>query len=454
MILLLACAESAAPVVAPPTAAPAADAPDLVLIGVAGLRSDPVARGSDWFFSAYSAEHGVVYENAYASTPSTFVSLGSLLTGRYPSNVPLCGFPWDPEDPPGDAPWCTHLPDVPTLPSVLGLYGYRTALLTADVQGAESLGVPFQDRIVVSERWADTTTDWGAVTTAATRWWEADASRPRLLVVATADLNVRTAMALREKMGLDVVNAEGAPMNVNGRRVLGRYREAITETGKATHTLLDTLRAKSTRRTWAAVFGINGINLGDSGVPSHALRGRSWSDILIDRTVHVPLALIGPPDSPPAKVESQVVELVDLLPTLVTLGGGVVPASLPGQDLLGITQADPAATAYAEFGDMLSVRQGDWFWSVRAFFFNRSSLDPELTNFVVDYRPDAQKMWLNRLGSDPFQERNLLESDAAKAAEMNALLVRLRTGPGAPPAGGLDARKIWELRMSPADGYW
>ena len=453
MILLLACAEPEAPSAAAPSTTAAATAPDLVLIGVAGLRSDPVSRTSDWFFQAYASEHGVVFSNAYAATPSTFVSLGSLLTGRYPSNIPMCGFPWDPEDPPGQAPWCTTLPDVPTLPSVLALYGYRTALLTADVQGAASLGVPFQDRLVVSERWSDTTTDWQKVTEAATKWWDADATHPRLLVVATAGMNVRTARELREKTGLDKVDSEGAPTDVNGRRVLGRYREAATQAGKDTHALLDTLRGRSTRPTWAAVFGINGINLGDSSVPSHALRGRSWSDILIDRTVHVPLALVGPSHGPAAHIESQVVELVDLLPTLVKLGGGVVPASLPGQDLLSLT-TDPEATAYAEFGDMLAVRRGDWFWSVRAFFFNRSSLDPELTNFVVDYRPNPAKMWLNRLENDPFQERNLLQSEPAQAEAMNALLVRLRTGPGAPPPGGLDARKIWELRMSPADGYW
>ena len=107
-----------------------------------------------------------------------------------------------------------------------------------------------------------------------------------------------------------------------------------------------------------------------AAVPHQALRDRSWSDILVDRTLHVPLALVGPADAPPARVEEQVVELVDLMPTFLAKAGAVPPASIPGQDLLSASfSADPAATAYAEFGDMLAVRQGSRMWSVRAFFF-------------------------------------------------------------------------------------
>ncbi|MDP2311356.1 MAG: sulfatase-like hydrolase/transferase [Pseudomonadota bacterium] len=456
LALLSACTEAPAPAATVVTHTTPETAPDMVLVGVAGLRSDSLSRSSDWFFEAFAGERGVVYANAYAQSPSTFVSLGSLLTGRYPSAVPLCGFPSDPGDTAAQAPWCTEVPaTVPTLPGVLALYGYRTALVTADVHGAERLAPLFQDAIVASRRWEDRATDWERVRTLSEAWWNEDATRPRLLVVAVSDLDARHAPALRARMGLDLAGQGGAPTRIDRPTVIDAYQQASRSAGRAVKGLLDSLRAGSPRATWAAVFGTNGINLGDAAVPAQALRDRSWNDLLLDRTLHVPLALIGPADVPPARVEAQVVELVDLLPTLLARGGAVVPAGIPGQDLLAASFAtDPAATAYGEFGDMLSVRSGTRLWSVRAFFHNRSALDPELTNFVLDYRPDAGKYALHDLSGDPFQERNLLESDPEGARRMNDLLVQLRTGPGAPPEGALDARRIWELRMSAADGYW
>jgi arylsulfatase A-like enzyme len=454
--LLLACADVPVTIATPPVAAPSATAPDLVIVGVAGLRSDPRSRSSDWFLEAFAGETGVVFANAYAQSPSTFVSLGSLLTGRYPSAVPLCGFPSDPDDTTAQAPWCTEVPaSVPTLPGVLALYGYRTALLTADVHGAERLAPLFEDTLVASQRWQDRATDWDRVRTLAEGWWNGDTTRPRLLVVAVSDLDARNVPALRASMGLDLAGEGGAPTRIDRPLVTTGYQRAARATGAATRALVDALRGGSTRPTWAAVLGTNGINLGDASVPAQALRDRSWNDLLLDRTLHVPLALIGPPDTPPARVEEQVVELVDLLPTLLSLGGAVPPAGIPGQDLLATPfVADPHATAYAEFGDMLTVRSDTRAWSVRAFFHNRSALDPELTNFVLDYRPDAGKYALHDLVNDPFQERNLLDADPSGARRMNDLLVKIRTGPGAPPVGALDARRIWELRMSPADGYW
>lgn len=448
MILLLACAgeEPRAPeasVAAPQTA------PDLVMVGIGGLRSDGASRAAEWFLSPFAQDHGVVFSNAYAQTPSTYVSIGSLLTGRYPSAIPMCGFPSEPDEQTAPPPWCTRFPDTaPSLPYVLGLYGYRTALITADIQGSAELATQFQQSFVVSESWENTATDWAAVTAAAQKWWDADATRPRFLFVATADMNVRWIPVARAELGLEgVARAEGAP--IDRARVLAGYQKRAAASGTATKALLDAL--PSTRPRWAAVFGIHGINLGDTFVPTQALRDRSWSDIVIDRTLHVPLALIGP--APSAQIDPALVELVDLVPTFTTLAGAVAPTGMPGRDLLA-GGAEPDATAYGEFGDMLSVRQGDQTLSVRAFFFNRSSLDPELTNYVLNYNGDPHNWALHDLRTDPFQERNRLLEDRTMALRMKDLLVALRTGPGAPPGGSLDPRKVWELRMAPADGYW
>lgn len=111
-------------------------------------------------------------------------------------------------------------------------------------------------------------------------------------------------------------------------------------------------------------------------------------------------------------------------------------------------------TAYAELGDLLSLRRGQRRGSILAFYFNRSALGPELTDFAVAFQPSPRTGSLHDLAADPFQQNNLLQRDQAGAAAMHAAMVALRTGPAASPAGALDARKIWELRMAPSDGFW
>jgi arylsulfatase A-like enzyme len=427
-------------------------APDLVWVGVAGLRADPLVRGSEPFHEAFGAERGVQFPNAYAQSTSTFVSLGSVLTGRYPSAIPLCGFPTAAVG--AEAPWCTRVPsDVPTLPGVLSLYGYRTAFVSADITGAASFGALFDEHLLVSDRRDDAATDWGAVARAAQGWWDADASRPRLLVVATADLDMARTPGRRAAAGIP---AEGTEAPVDRARVESVYQGAGRAAGSAAQGIVQGLRgAAPPRPLWAATFGIHGINLQDTTVQTQVLREGNWSDIVMDRTIRVPLAIWGPAAGLRTRSEPQLVELVDLLPTFLRLAGAVLPSGLPGQDLLADDFAtDPDAIAYAEFGDMLALRQGQRFWSLRAFFFNRSSLDPELTNFILDFQPNERQYALHDLSTDPLQERNLLALEPALARALHARLVSVRTGPGAPPRGALDARKIWALRMSPADGYW
>lgn len=448
---LLACASPDPVVEAVAPVAPAADLPDLVVLAVAGVRSDPETRAGERFLAPFQSPHAVTYANAYAVSPNPFVSLATVLSGRYPTATPICGLTSAPGPVPADAPWCNRWPEAsPSLPHVLGLYGYRTALVTANLPGADELGKQFGDALRVQETWTDARTDWAAVTSAARGWWDADATRPRLLVVVTADLDVRARPDLLAAMHLGAT--EAAPTR-DPLAITTTYGAAAEAAGKQLHGVYAALSESPTRRRYTAVAGLQGVNLGESPAPWQALREGSWTDILVDRTVHVPL-LLSTPDQP-RREESQVVELVDLVPTFLARTDAVPPAGLHGQDLLAPTfTADPLATAYSEFGDMLAVRQGRWLWSGRAFFHNRSSLDPELTDFFVKYTDGDPKFHLNDLTSDPFQRQELLSQHLAEGRRLNTLLLSIRNGVGRAPPTALDARRVWDLRMSPSDGYW
>ena len=97
---------------------------DIVLITVCSLRRDHV--------SAYGqqpdltpaidriADGGYRFDAAYAASNFTLASLTAILTGRFGSTTGV--LTWDKG----------LVADVPTLPEVLGLYGYRTAAFTVD----------------------------------------------------------------------------------------------------------------------------------------------------------------------------------------------------------------------------------------------------------------------------------------------------------------------------------
>lgn len=448
----LACSSPGPVIELTPVAPAAAGLPDLVILAVAGVRSDPESRGAERFLAPFRGEAARSFANAYAVSPNAFVSLATVLSGRYPTATPICGLTTAPGRVPSDAPWCNHWPESsPSLPAVLALYGYRTGLVTANAPGADELGKQFQDATMVQENWLDRRTDWAAVTDAARSWWQADTSRPRLLVVVTTDLDVVNRPDLLAAMH---IQRDGQSSSRDMSAMPQVYGAACEVAGKGLHDVYASLGpADATRPRYTAVGGLGGVNLGEAAGPWQALREGSWSDILLNRTLHVPLLLIGPVEPQPE--EQQIVELIDLLPTLLARTNAVAPAGLYGQDLLAPSfVTDPQATAFAEFGDMLAVRQGALMFSGRAFFFNRSSLDPELTDFFAKYADGDERFHLHDVVRDPYQRQDLLRQRPEDARRLDTLLLSIRNGAGRAPPTAMDARKVWELRMSPADGYW
>jgi arylsulfatase A-like enzyme len=215
-------------------------------------------------------------------------------------------------------------------------------------------------------------------------------------------------------------------------------------------------RAPGERPLWIVVASTNGVNLGDLVGDRHAA---PLEGVLMEGTLHVPLALYGPSELETHKVD-QIVELVDLMPTLLGLAGASPPSGLPGEDLLALEgEGDPEATAYAEFGDMLTLRQGDWTLSFRCFLHGRTSLDPELTERLVASTTNtahgtSSGYHLHKIVDDPYQRNNLVDQQWPRFALLQATLLALRLGPGAPDQHAWEPEQLWELRFSPADGYW
>jgi len=483
------------------------DQPDILVILVPGLRADaPGVPGAEAaFLEAFGDRPMRRFTAAYAQSVSEWVSTGSLLTGRYPGSIPLCGRV---SAAAGDGqPWCTELPaELPTLPRVAGLYGYRSAMMTMGNVVVPGANAGF--RAVHVAPAVDGRTDVEHLIELLDA--HTGAPEPLMAMVVSPDLDVQGRPDLRGSIGLPAepsaceqrVQQAGRP-RLDGRAgtrdatsplepaavtasspsleprctldtwdpaadgmpgeavpaypwgTLDRDRVVAVYTAEAARLGQDLARAIDSleHQPWVIITSPHGLDLGEVSGSLPAPKAFATHRLLLDRTLRVPLVIIGP-DVTASSDLGQPVELVDLMPTLASLAGAVPPAGLPGQDLLAPDFApDPSATAYAEFGDMLWLRQGPWALTLRTLNHQATALDPALTEAAA--RPvDDPVFHLHRVDRDPLQETGLKTEQPALAEQLRTLMHATRSGPAAPPEDLAGSERLLELRLQGSEGYW
>ncbi len=449
-LMLLACGGGEGPAVQGPVNAPRTASPDVVIALVTGLREDGASGASDAFFDASGIE-GKRFTSAYAQSPSPFASLGSMFTGRYVAAVPMCGLMLAGDRVHTDAqqPWCASVPsDRRTLAEVFGIYGYKTAFVTGALAGGQRLGHGFGHQAHEDS--------WTAATEAAGRWWADNEGTARLLVVVLSDGegNILGDPALprfpeRKYQWLEPLDPRIGKLKLDAESITSSYREASTNAGKVLGTMLERLGPSADR---LAVLGsTNGMSLSERGGFHESAVPLLTNNLLVDRAVRVPLMLSGPGIA--AEVDDAVVELVDVFPTLAEAVGAVPPAGVAGESLAKIADG---RRAYAEFGDMLFLRNGDHALTFRCTQHNATSIDPGLTETLTDpssARP-AEFYSLYDVVSDPMQERNLRSAIPEVFADLRKAMIAMRTGEAAVPEDVMTPERLWALRMAPSDGYW
>ncbi|MFH1464092.1 MAG: hypothetical protein ABIO70_06885 [Pseudomonadota bacterium] len=444
---------------APAPEQPPREAPDLVLLLISDLRADleGAALAEAALLAPFEDDITLRATAAYAQSVSTFTSAGSALTGRYPSAIPLCGLGAPAAATQELDAWCHHLPEgIPTLPGVLGLYGYRSALHHPDIPAMAHLAAGFDTTAVLpteqDRRDASRSTAWDRLAGDLERWWQQEAVHPRLLVLLLDDLEICGRGADMVRMGIERPS-EQLCGGFDPARVEQHYRTSASNLGESLRALLQALPPAAGRERWVALAGTRGVSLGEcSGTANHP-RFFCWSDVLLERTAHVPLVFMGPPGRARREIHTPT-ELVDLLPSLLGRAGAVPPAGLPGEDLLApgwTAGGDPYA--YAEFGDMLMVRWDRHLVTFRAPRHNGSSIDPWLTSALERANPEVH-FSLYDVVDDPFQTHNLGETRPRIRQEGLQRLRALRAGPGALPPGLTEREVSQRIRLTPAQGYW
>jgi arylsulfatase A-like enzyme len=207
--------------------------------------------------------------------------------------------------------------------------------------------------------------------------------------------------------GLDPV-IDWLPFRAPGRRpwraaqVLGEpdlYLGEVAYLDRQLGRLLDALRARGElEHTYVVVWADHGENLGEHGIMSRHTG-------LFETTTHVPLLLRAPGAAAPA-VHRELVQNVDLFPTLVAAAGLPVPASA-GQDLLR-RRGRRAVFAEASENGALRVRTEGW-----ALMRNTA-----LTAAIPG------RLYLFDLRADPGETANLAGRGLAAERELSDLLDR------------------------------
>lgn len=390
--------------------------PSILLVVSDTLRADALGSYGGPAAPALDAlaERSALFERAWAQSPWTLPSFGSILTGTYPTThgaVRLEPERYDPLD-----------PTLPTLPELLAEAGYRTAAFLTNPHLREEFGLArgFERYDFHETEYRHTKRGEKVrapqIVDAALGWLadEAPEDAPLFCMVHVFDPHVFydppepfAPPALAEGDRRTLVNDlhkrlwSGPDALLDGDRELARalYAGEVAAMDQALGRLFDTVAADE--RDWVVVF------TSDHGEEFWEHGGWEHGHSLHDEVLRVPLLIAGAdvPGLAPGRRTDEVSH-VDIAPTLLELAGVPAPESWPGASL---TRPRPGRAILCEsmlYGPEKHAVVQDGFKLVR--------------------RKTAPRRALFDLTSDPAETRDLAREDPARVQALAAQLTHLR----------------------------
>ena len=342
---------------------------DVVVITLCSMRRDHIGAyggvaGLTPTLDSLAAE-STRFDNAWSASNFTLAGLTALLTGRFGSTTGVTG--WDKG----------LVADVPTLPEILGFYGYRTGAFTIDAPSGfrpdYGLDRGFQEMTIIPPprdtpdgRLGPGEPGPGGLSAAPAAAWVAaqPTDRPVFVMfhsrtahfpfVLDADATDPTGVTQAlYRAGTDQASATAAMPGTAGGTAqkgvveMGRdplqeltmahgaagiqvwkteYAKSVARTDVDVRVLLDAVKARgSWDRTIVLVVADHGESLGDQGEILHG-------DAYWDSVTHIPMLLRVP--GVDAAAEAALVSQVDIAPTLLDLVGAVEPADIDGASMV------------------------------------------------------------------------------------------------------------------------
>jgi arylsulfatase A-like enzyme len=354
---------------------------DVVMITVCSLRRDFVGIYGEHpgLTPAIDsiAEGGYHFSHAYSASNFTLAGLTAILTGRFGSSTGVTG--WDKG----------LTKDVPVLPEVLGIYGYRTAAFTIDApsgfrpdyglhRGFQHMEIIDTPRDTPDGRWrkgepgeggmsAQPVVDWLAKTPTDkpifVEFHSRSAHFPFVITDKDADQdptgitqllwdagNVTKRAAGQAMPGMaggtsqnGVVGFQGPdPLQVQVEKVgqpavemwKKRYGEAVSRMDIDVKRVLEALAARGRLdKTILVLVADHGESLSDHGELLHG-------DAYYDGVVNVPMIMKVPGMKGDSKPIEGLASHVDILPTILGLVGAVNPAGIDGTSLVPLMKRE------------------------------------------------------------------------------------------------------------------
>lgn len=355
------------------------------------------------------AEHGVVFERAYAPAPLTLPSHATMLTGLYPPEHGLHNN--------GQA----ALPaGLPTLATQFRAAGYETGAFVAAVVLEKKYGLDrgFQtydddlSQVDESLNGHHRSRSGSAVVDAALNWLKPRTARPFFCWVHLFDPHYPY-LAHADRFG--------------DRFADQPYDAEIAYVDQQVGRLIDVLRQSGVdERTIVVIAGDHGESLGEHGELTHSLT-------LYDSALHVPWLMSAPGERSGGRV-SQPVSLADLCPTVLDCAGLKTPEAISGRSLRKMIggRTLPAASCFAEtdepyhharWSPLRAVVTDGWKYieSPRAELYDLSQDPGELRNLIEEHPGVASEMKQTLDQWEDGAQRRLAENVALSESDRRAL---------------------------------
>lgn len=274
------------------------------------------------------ARHGVTFRNAISQASWTRPSVASLFTSLYPSQHGLT------ELTKGTALAAALDPAVPTLAELFAAGGDRTAAFAAQNANLRPLfGLPrgFAEFHMLP------TKDGAVVIDEFDRWVASGPEVPWFCYVHLMDVHYTHSTAIitsRLDRGLDL-----QLVNESVEELLNHYARAVNRADDYVGRTVDTLHdTRLYDDSWIVVTADHGEELMEHG--ALLAHGRT----LYEELLRVPLIIKLPRQRHAGSVVDEVVEAIDLMPTLLDGAGLYVPPGFQGTSLLPLIVGDRSAT--------------------------------------------------------------------------------------------------------------
>lgn len=426
-LILGACGPGAptpSPAVPPTVSESLLERPNFLVLVPDSLRADRVMAQRDGAPVAPTmaglAARGTLFEAALAQAGWTMPALATLMTGRYPVL------------PTADATMLGWMGPGRSYPEILALYGYDTyAFLGANAGSMEqTIGSRFEH--VMDAPGAEPTDE--GISDDLASWLQAAPPEPFLAFVHDIDLQFVTTMAeldrfpgatercrdltgnrtdrgavaigeLERCLGKD--NADTKPSELIGQA----YDSAVSTYDAGLAKVITALDDSGlAARTVVILVSPHGHHLGENGRFQHGT--------LNEPDLHIPLIWVDPSAPQPGQRVGQLVQQLDLAPSILARAGAIIDASMPGQPLLplmGLSHGDYAPSDVFHLNDQrnMALRAG----SLKLIRFNPGNGGPR-GGRGLGRAPPAPGYLLFDLERDPMEREDLAKGGIPAKAEL------------------------------------